>query len=374
MLKKNVPSAPAPRRGLFAPVLAGATLKERLLACLGALVGIFLTSLICSTIYGHSANIPLVVAPIGASAVLLFAVPTSPLAQPWPIIGGNVLSATIGVCVAHLIDHTVVAAGLAVSLAILAMSLARCLHPPGGAAALTAVVGGPAITGSGFLFPLFPVGLNSLILIVVGIAFHRLSRRNYPHLTSATPSNIHGTQDPPSQNRVGFQSADVDTALALLDETFDIDPIDLERLLRQVELEALVRSHANITCGEIMSRDVISVTPESAPASARMLLLRHNLRLLPVSDARGVLRGVVGLRELTAARDRVEQLMSAATTALEDDPALSLVAALTDGRAHAAVIVDDKKRVRGMITQTDLLALLAHQMRTAEPEKAAANF
>lgn len=365
MLKNN-DSSPSPRRSVFAPILAGATLKERILACIGALVGILLTSLICGTIYGHSANLPLIVAPIGASAVLLFAVPTSPLAQPWPIIGGNIISATIGVSIAHLVDHTVIAAGLAVALAILAMSLARCLHPPGGAAALTAVVGGPAITGSGFLFPLFPVGLNSLILLVVGIAFHRLARRNYPHVTPASPPNIHGTQDPPSQTRVGIQSTDVDRALAMLDETFDIDPGDLKRLLRQVEQEALIRTHAHILCGEIMSRDIISVTPDSTPNSARMLLLKHNLRLLPVSDKRGVLRGVVGLRELTEDGDRVEQLMSAATTALEDDPALGLVAALTDGRAHAVVVTDGENRVRGLITQTDLLALLAQQIRTTE--------
>lgn len=370
MLKKNIPS-PSTHRGLFAPILAGATLKERVLACIGALVGILLTSMVCGAIYGHSANLPLIVAPIGASAVLLFAVPTSPLAQPWPIIGGNILSATIGVSVAHLVDHTVIAAGLAVALAILAMSLARCLHPPGGAAALTAVVGGPAITGSGFLFPLFPVGLNSLILLLIGIAFHRLSRRNYPHLTPASPPNIHGTQDPPSQTRVGFQSTDVDSALAMLDETFDIDPGDLERLLRQVEQEALIRTHAHILCGEIMSRDVVSVKPESTPASARMLLLKHNLRLLPVKDERDFLRGVVGLRELTEEGERVEQLMSAATTAQEDDPALGLVAALTDGRAHAVVIIDGQNRVRGLITQTDLLALLAQQMLTAEARTAA---
>lgn len=120
-----------------------------------------------------------------------------------------------------------------------------------------------------------------------------------------------------------------------------------------------------------MSRDVISVSPESTPATARMLLLKHNLRLLPVKDERDFLHGVVGLRELTEEGERVEQLMSAATTAQEDDPALGLVAALTDGRAHAVVIIEGQNRVRGLITQTDLLALLAQQMLTAEARTAA---
>ncbi|HRO49572.1 MAG TPA: HPP family protein [Hyphomicrobium sp.] len=366
MLKKTQPTKPRlnarQRFGLFVPILAGATLRERLLACLGALAGIFLTALISGVLFGQGAHLPLIVAPIGASAVLLFAVPTSPLAQPWSIIGGNTISALVGVAVVQFITDPIAAAGVAVSLATLAMSFARCLHPPGGAAALTVVVGGPAIASSGFLFPFIPVGLNSLLLVLLGIAFHGVSRRAYPHVAGPALANTHGTQDPPSQARVGFQRADVDAALALLDETFDIDPDDLDRLLRQVELEALVRAHGDLTCGEIMSRDLISVTIDDTPKVARSLLLKHNLRILPVVGPGGLVEGSVGLRELTQDRGHVGQLMSPAVTALETDPAVSLAPALTDGRAHAVVIVDEDRRLKGLITQTDLLALLARQM------------
>lgn len=355
---------------LFAPILAGATLRERILACLGALAGILMTGLICGVVYGQGAHLPLIVAPIGASAVLLFAVPTSPLAQPWSIVGGNTISALVGVVVVHFVDDAILAAGLAVSLAILAMSIARCLHPPGGAAALTAVVGGPAVVSSGFLFPFVPVGLNSLILVLLGIAFHGVSRRSYPHVARPAPENTHGTQDPPAQVRVGFQRADVDAALALLDESFDIDPADLERLLRQVEMEALLRSHGDLMCGDIMSRDVISVSVDDGPDVARALLLKHNLRTLPVvGDGRRV-EGTVGLRELTVDTQRIGQVMSPAVTASESDSAISLVSALTDGRAHAVVIVDDADRLVGLITQTDLLAVLARQMGEARSGRA----
>lgn len=366
MLKNNKPIKygfnARQRFAFFAPILAGATLRERLLACLGALAGILLTALICGVLYGPGVHLPLIVAPIGASAVLLFAVPTSPLAQPWSIVGGNTISALVGICVVKFISDPILAAGVSVSLAILAMSFARCLHPPGGAAALTAVVGGPAIASSGFLFPFIPVGLNSLILVLLGIAFHGVSRRAYPHVAGPAPVNTHGTQDPPSQARVGFQRADVDAALALLDETFDIDPDDLDRLLRQVELEALVRTHNDLTCGDVMSRDVISVNENDAADFARALLLKHNLRTLPVVGARGRVEGSVGLRELTEKPGTVGKLMSPVVTALETDPAVSLVPALTDGRAHAAVIVDGERHLRGLITQTDLLAVLAQQM------------
>lgn len=153
-------------------------------------------------------------APIGASAVLLFAVPSSPLAQPWPIVGGNSISALVGVTVALFVHDPVIASGVAVALAIAAMLFTRSLHPPGGAAALTAVLGGPAVLSFGFLFLLVPVALNSTILVALGLLFHRLSWRNYPHV-HVPAASTHGTADPPATKRVGFRPEDVDTALAV---------------------------------------------------------------------------------------------------------------------------------------------------------------
>jgi CBS domain-containing membrane protein len=344
---------------LFRPILAGATLRERLIGCLGALAGITLTGLICGLFFGQGPDIPLIVAPMGASAVLLFAVPASPLAQPWPIIGGNTISAFMGVLAAHLIPDPVVAIGVGVSLAIAAMSLTRSLHPPGGAAALTALIGGPAVTSAGFLFPLFPVCLNSVILVALGVAFHRIARRNYPHVPVAAAVNTHGTADLPAPLRVGFRPEDVDAALVALDETLDIDRADLDRLLRQVEHHALVRSEGTLACREIMSRDVVTIGLDGGAERARELLIAHNIRTLPVLDGAGRLAGTVGLRELTlhGAID-VARAMSEARTAGPDEPVVALVSALTDGRTHAVVVIDAERRVLGIITQTDLLATL----------------
>ena len=107
---------------------------------------------------------------MGASAVLLFAVPASPMAQPWPIIGGNVVSALVGIAVAKVVPDPTLAIGLAVGLAIGCMSILRCLHPPGGAAALTGVIGGPAVAAAGFMFPFVPVALNAVALVALGWA------------------------------------------------------------------------------------------------------------------------------------------------------------------------------------------------------------
>ncbi|TPK66686.1 HPP family protein [Mesorhizobium sp. B2-4-19] len=355
---------------LFVPILAGATLRERLLACIGATIGIALTGVISGLAMGGGPHVALLVAPMGASAVLLFAVPASPLAQPWSIIGGNSISALVGVTVAHFIHDPVMASGLAVALAIAAMSFARCLHPPGGAAALTAVLGGPAVVSAGFLFPFVPVALNSIILVTLGLLFHRLARRNYPHV-AAPAANSHGTADPPAQQRVGFRPEDIDAALTTLDETFDIDRNDLERLLRQVELQAMVRSHRTLLCRDIMSRDVVSVPEQATADEARQQLLDHNIRTLPVVDADARLVGAVGLRELTKTTDTVKGVISKAGTASPETPAMSLLPVLTDGRSHAVVIVDDERRILGLITQTDLLAAAA-RVQAADKGLAAA--
>ena len=115
-----------------------------LLGCLGAGLGLCVTEWL--SLHTLGTTDPWFLAPMGASAVLLFAVPASPLAQPWSILGGNTVSALVGVSCALLLGHTGLAASAAGALAIAAMFALRCLHPPGGAVAVTAVMGGQAVT------------------------------------------------------------------------------------------------------------------------------------------------------------------------------------------------------------------------------------
>ncbi len=352
---------------LFFPILAGATLKERLIGCLGALIGICLTGLVCGLFMGQGPHLPLIVAPIGASAVLLFAVPASPLAQPWSIVGGNTISAFVGVTVAMLVTDPTIAIGLAVALAILVMSLTRCLHPPGGAAALTAVIGGAAVTRAGFWFPLVPIAINSLILVALGMMFHRLAGRQYPHRQAIAPVNTHKTADPPAALRVGFNSEDIDTAIASLNETLDISRADLDTLLRQVEMQALLRQRGELTAADIMSRDVVTVAADATTEEARALLLDHDIRTLPVLDSDRRLLGTVGLRELAAMASAAHLPVSEAATASASDSAIGLLPRLTDGSIHAVVIVDDERHVVGIISQTDLLATLAKSLSQTGP-------
>lgn len=302
--------------------------------------------------------LPLLAPPVGASALLLFVVPSSPMAQPWPLIGGNVVSCLVGTAVARLVPDPAAAAPLALALAIMAMSLARCLHPPGGAAALLPVVAGPLPAH----FALFPLGFESLLLVLLGWGFHRLRGRAYPH--PAAPPPAHGTADPPAALRGGFQPADVDAALADMGEAFDIERDDLDRLLRRVEQHALERRPGAPSVGEIMSRDLVTLGPGDTPATARALLLRHRIRSLPVVAPDGRLLGAVGLRELVQGGDSLAAVMAPAPRTGVAAPALGLVPALTDGRSHAAMVVDEEGRLVGLVTQTDLLAALARLLAT----------
>ena len=361
----STPASPEPtgrKQRFFLPILAGATFRDRAIACVGALVGICITYLLSrltlGSFSGEIAHLPLLVAPMGASAVLLFAVPASPLAQPWPIIGGNTISAFIGIAVALTVPNPILAAGIAVALAIGVMSLCRCLHPPGGAAALLAVLGGKTVTDAGFLFALDPVAINAVLLTLVGLGYHRLLRHNYPHRPVAAPVNTHGTRDAVPGARIGFTAGDIDGALADLGETFDIDRDDLNQLLARVELRALERSHGNLTCADIMSRDIVHVAPQALTSDAKELLLERNLRMLPVVDPAGKVVGAVGLRELLRPGSTVSAVMSPAWTTQADRPAIDLIAPLTDGKTHAAVITDATSHLVGVVTQTDLLATL----------------
>ena len=209
----------------FPLILAGASLRDRLFACLGALVGIALTGWISAAAVGADAAV-MIVAPMGASAVLVFAVPASPLAQPWPVVGGNVLSALTGVAAAALVPQPALAAGIAVAAAMLVMSLTRALHPPGGAAALLAVIGGPAVTALGWRYAVVPVMLNAGVLAATGAIFHRFSGHRYPHRAPVVPL---------------AHPEDVDRALADLGETLDVARADIDLLLARVAHHARAR-------------------------------------------------------------------------------------------------------------------------------------
>ncbi len=153
---------------------------EKWVSGIGGLTGILGVLLISHAYLGLNGGAALV-ASMGASAVLLFAVPHGPLSQPWAVFGGHLISAVIGVACTRLELDPSLSAALAVALAISAMYYLRCIHPPGGATALSAVVGGESVQALGFHYVLTPVLLNVLVILSVAILFNlALPWRRYP--------------------------------------------------------------------------------------------------------------------------------------------------------------------------------------------------
>jgi len=198
--------------------------KEKLVSILGGFISIFALLCVTSPPWGQS---PLVVASMGASAVLLFAVPHGQLSQPWPVMAGHGLSALIGVACARWISCPQLAGACAVALAIGFMHQFKCIHPPGGATALTAVLGGPAVHAMGYKFVALPVLANAGVMVAVAVVFNAFFLwRKYPASRNHQLTERSPTEEPvPSHEEVL-------SALRSLDSFVDITEDDLLRLLQ----------------------------------------------------------------------------------------------------------------------------------------------
>lgn len=368
------PQTPRTRHWLrgFLPAQLLAGRRERLYGCVGAGIGLLLTELISRAALGGAS--PWFIAPMGASAVLLFAVPSSPLAQPWSILAGNLVSACIGVACAHTIADPGLAASLAGALAIAAMFQLRCLHPPGGAVAITAVLGGPAIQAMGYQFVLWPVLANSLLLLGVALLFNNALQRRYPHLP-ADSNNTHHTRDPRPSQRRAFNQQDLHQALAGFGEVLDVSEDDLAAIFSAAEQQAQKRRFGAIRCADIMSRDVVSIQPDASLQQAWDKLAHHKVKALPVTNAAGLLQGMVSLHDFflphqqarsipQAARldGKVADIMSRPVRSLQaTQPVSELALAFSDGGMHHMPVINADGRLCGMITQSDLIAVLFKQ-------------
>jgi CBS-domain-containing membrane protein len=159
----------------------GVGLSEVLWSWLGAVIGLSICGYL-SAKYFEPKDLTLLIGSFGASAVLVYGAIKSPLAQPRNLLGGHILAGIIGVACYKVFGATPWMAGaLAASLAIVAMLLTKTLHPPAGATALIAVIGGDKIHNLGFLYAFVPAGLGALILLAVALVVNNLSKnRKYP--------------------------------------------------------------------------------------------------------------------------------------------------------------------------------------------------
>nr|WP_191485313.1 HPP family protein [Pseudomonas sp. FEN] len=357
----------------FYPASLNTKPREWLRASVGACTGVLMTAWVCQYFYGLELTLHLI-GPLGASSVLLFAVSTGALAQPWSIVGSYFVATLSALIAVSLLGHSFLSASVAVGLAIGAMCLLRCLHPPGGAVALCVVLSQADFAPLG-LSVFYPVMLNAWILLGCALVFNNLTGVRYPKVHINPSAEIHHTKDIPPFERVGFNSDDLDAALADIDEFVDVTREDLESIIRSTEKHALRRSMGDIQASHIMSRDVLSGRPETTIKEAIRILMHHHIKTLPILNeekhivgivsltdiikhpeaTRGAgLSGVFGFKKKTLLKDIMHVPVTCVTTTAH---LVELIPLLSRQGLHCIPVLDDNVFV-GVITQTDLIAAL----------------
>lgn len=145
---------------------------------------------------------------------------------------------------------------------------------------------------AGFGFASMPVGLNSVLMVLVALAWNNPTGHRYPHVRPAV------------QRKAGFASEDLDAALDRYGETFDVSRDDLASILAQTEQRAAECRAQQRSCAEVARPLPASSTPELPLATARALLLRHGEPSLPVLDSEGRVTGFVRPGDLLAGLGR----------------------------------------------------------------------
>ncbi len=358
--------------------------EEMALSSLGAVIGIALVAWISHHLVG-GAELPYIVASMGAAAVLLYAAPHSPLTRPWSFVGGHLISAVVGVSCAHWVTDPFIAAGLAVGLAIFAMHQLNCLHPPGGAAALVAVVGGDQIHALGYLYVLIPVALNVLILGVSVwltrrlIALRQKRRRPFmPEIIDEDAEELPGGMP--------FSETDLVHALQQIDTYIDVTIGDLQDIYARATAQAHRRLLKDRPCRDVMSRQVVAVEFGDHLQDAWRLMQQHHIKSLPVINRARRMIGIITLGDFRRAAaefpddtleqrlqtliaptpgissskaEVVGQLMSKDVITLPENAPLSEAVAIFSERHIGHIpILNDEHRLCGMLSRSDIARLL----------------
>lgn len=329
---------------------------------------------------------PVLVASMGASALLLLVIPNSPLAQPYPFVVGHLVPAFVGVVCARIFNDIYLGAAFTVSLSLLAMYLLNCLHPPGGAAALVPIISVDH-QALGFEYLLLPVLINVLTMLLLAVLMNKyFLKREYPVRLDHKTGTDHHHNDPNPMGRLGISTEDMHAALKDFNAYLNITEKDLAKIYNDAQSKAYTRKFGEVRCRDIMSKDVKVVEFGTDLEEAWALLRFHKVKILPVVDKVNRVIGVISLVDFlkradlktyesfaeklvafirksttihTEKPEAVGQIMaSPAFTVSEDAYIASLVPLLSDRGLHHIPVVDKEHRLVGIITQSDLIGAL----------------
>lgn len=346
------------------PALPRPHAREVLLWAVGVLLGLLFVDLILwlashRTLLPDAAILshPLLIAPFGASAVLIFAAPASPMAQPWPVMVGNGLAALCAVAVLQLGLPPLVTLAAATFLAVVAMAFARALHPPGGAVALATVLAAQPGNIQGLADLVVTVILGSALLVAFGMAYHRVTARSYPF--RATPAA------PPAPER---RLAPTPLALASALDRLRLGTIlgveDLAQLIETAE-ETVVSQSVGLSAADIMTPDPVTVRPEADWRALSALFVQHGFRSIPVVDTLGRFVGLITVQDILrpGAQGLTARHLLDVTDILPPGAQLAdLLPPLAQGHQPALPVVDADGILLGIITRSDIVAALVHAM------------
>jgi CBS domain-containing membrane protein len=375
------------------------SIKSKLISVISSFSAILIVAWVTQR-FGVSAAYPFIVASMGASAVILFIMPGSPLAQPWPLVGGHLVSAIIGITCAQLFANTIFAAACASGGSVLAMLLLRCLHPPGAATALTPILAGSSVNFMNYSFVLMPVGINVAIMLVMAIAINRwVLRYEYPTVPHQADNkkHKHSTLIQPSQS-AGISEQDLEQALENMDMFMDVSTGDLSKLLTNAQVQSFKRYRGSITCADIMVKNILTVEYGTDVEEAWKIMQGKKLKAMPVIDRAGRVIGIitwndffkfinVGANESfkekfrafirrtpdvsTNKPESVGHIMTSSVSVLPDSTHIADLIPLMSNQGYRQIpIVNNENRLVGIVYQANLIAALYNESHDYDDNQA----
>lgn len=356
--------------------------REITRAGIGAFIAVLVTGM-CGQWLMPQSGLPWLIAPMGASAVLLFAVPASPLAQPWPLVASSLLATLVAVTCSQWVPYPLLAAAIAAALTIVLMFPLRCVHPPAGAVALLLGMGGEELLHRGYALIWYPVLPNVLALLACGVIYHRITGYRYPHgWHDARQDVVH----PSGEESSAMLAADLDAALSRYGEFLDVSRDDLMTLFRLVAANALHRQLGQMHCSGVMTRNPVAVQYGDYLDETWALFQQHRFKAIPVVDRAGRVIGIVtredilsraGVNDARMAARQVQhfvrrvrdnyaqkpevvgQVMSTPVVTLGEDMLLLEAVAIFAGHGHSHFpVVDSASKLVGIIARSDVLRAL----------------
>lgn len=352
------------------------SLGEGIKSALGTAIGVGLVLSVTYVLSEHH----WMIAAVGATAIILFLMPQSPMAQPWSVFGGYLLSGGIALVVTSITTNSILGICISVALIVALMIVLKCIHPPAGAIAIFVAVqetdgmnANSEVMGG--------IILSAALILLVATIINKILGRQYPQCLPVQSINVHKTENEPPTIRTGITHHDLDYALKKHGTYVDAQETELIDLYETAIDHAFSRK-MNTLCGDIMAKDVIWINEEDSLLKAWSLLHKHKIKALPVVNAEKRVIGIVTIADFLkaiAAKSHnpissLEGLLSGNTrsdtnmnkvgevmtknvlTEKEVTPISTLVKKLSDLGIRHVPILNAEEELVGMISQSDLIA------------------